>query len=173
MTTICIAVDRSGSMRGEPYQACRLAFEMLVSEAATVPGLTLAVVSFALEAMHIDCGASNMPSFPDAPIVAMPSRLAPALRLLDSEIERAVPAWGPTATVPVFAITDGRISDHDEVGSVMSQASQRQNRRFIAMYAGPRWRKFPQPSWSLHILIDQLDRMQIASLLRDTLSNTT
>lgn len=160
-------------MRGEPYQACRLAFEMLVSEAATVPGLTLAVVSFALEAMHIDCGASNMPSFPDAPIVAMPSRLAPALRLLDSEIERAVPACGPTAIVPVFVITDGGISDSDEVGAEMFKGSQGQNHRFIAMYAGPRWRKLTHRAWSKHILIDQLDRMQIASLLRDTLSNTT
>lgn len=159
-------------MRGEPYQACRLAWEMLVSEVATVPGIMLDVVSFALEAIHIDCGGSNLPSFPDAPIVAMPSRLAPALRVLDERIERAVPAWHPTATVPVFVITDGRISDHDEVGSVMSKASQRQNRRFIAMYAGPRWRKFPQPSWSMHILIDQLDRMQIASLFRDIPSNT-
>ena len=173
MTTFGIALDRSGSMRGEPEQACRQAWGMLADELAEVPGVRIDVATFALRATHIGASVSTLPPFPEVPVMAMPSRLAPALSLIHE-------SWGTVATTsrgthrpPVFVVTDGGISDYDRVAQLMDEGVARWQAQYVALYAGHRTRTLPGRLWAMHVPIHDLSRARVASFITQLMPPST
>lgn len=172
MATFGMALDRSGSMRGEPEQASRQVWGMLADELQQVSGVTIEAVTFALGSAQIGISGSTMPAFPDAPAVAMPSRLSPALGLLHARLADRDGGTLAGNRPTVIVITDGRIGDTRLVAEVMSEGVARWQVRYVAMYAGHRWRQLPGNLWWLHLVIDGLDRAKMSSVISQVVFNS-
>ena len=152
-------------MRGEPEHACRQAWGMLADELAQVPGVRLEVATFALDAALIGTTVSTLPPFPEVPVVAMPSRLSPALALLHAKLATTEGDLRATHRPPIFVLTDGGISDHVQVAQVMDEGVVRWQAQYVALYAGHRRRQLPGSGWAMHVSIEELSRAKISSIV--------
>ena len=71
--------------------------------------------------------------------------------------------WRPI----IFVMTDGRISDHEQVAKVMDEVVVRWRGDFIALYVGHRHRQLPGSGWERHEVTNDSSSFDFSSIIGD------
>lgn len=139
---VYLVLDCSGSMSGEPIEACRQGLKALLSDLRGDPQALetayLSVITFSSSAQQV-CPLTELMTFSEPTLVASgPTNMGEALNLLekcvDNEVRKATPTqkgdWKPL----IFIMTDGQPTDSWE-----ASADRLKNRKWniIACAAGP------------------------------------
>ena len=119
---VYLVLDCSGSMTGEPIEACRMGVRALLSDLRSDPQALetayLSVITFNNTAQQV-CPLTELITFTEPPLTASGSTaMGEALKLLDQcldrEVRKATPTqkgdWKPL----VFLMTDGKPTDTTE-----------------------------------------------------------
>lgn len=140
---VYLVLDCSGSMTGEPIEACRQGVKALLADLRNDPQALetayLSVITFSSSAQQV-CPLTELTSFTEPTLTASGSTaLGEALKVLKDSIEREVRKSTPTQKGDwkplIFLMTDGQPTDNWQ-----PIADEVKNKRFgnlIACAAGP------------------------------------
>jgi uncharacterized protein YegL len=140
---VYLVLDVSGSMTGEPIEACRQGVKALLSDLRGDPQALetayLSVITFSSGAQQV-CPLTELPSFSEPNLVAGGgTNMGEALKLLEDCINREVRKSTPTQKGDwkplVFIMTDGQPTDSWE--SAADSIKSKRIGNIIACAAGP------------------------------------